>query len=55
MQRQKENHRSRYEDHRHHFLDWVDQMANERTWFGRLLLFVEQYVSTKKLFIVFVF
>lgn len=55
MQRQKENHRSRYEDHRHHFLDWVDQMANERTWFGRLLLFVEQYVSTKKLIIVFVF
>lgn len=55
MQRQKEHHRSRYEDHRHHFLDWVDQMANERTWFGRLLLFIEQYVSTKKAIIVFVF
>jgi putative nucleotidyltransferase with HDIG domain len=47
--------RVNYEDHRLRFLDWVDRIGLEKTFFGRWLLFLEEKLQLRRFAFVFLF
>ena len=47
--------RVNYEDHSLKFLDWVDRLGFEKTFFGRWVAFFEEKFQFKKFFFVFLF
>lgn len=47
--------RVNYEDPSMKFLDWVDHLGFERTWFGRILLQLEEKYQIRKFSFVFLF
>lgn len=47
--------RVNYEDHSHRFLDWVDRLGLEKTFFGRLVSLVEDRFQLRRFAMVFLF
>lgn len=47
--------RHNYEDHSLKFLDWVDHLGLERTWFGRFIIILEKKFQIRRLAFIFLF
>ena len=47
--------RVNYEDHSQKFLNWVDHLGLERTFFGRLAVHLEEKFSVRRFAFVFLF
>jgi putative nucleotidyltransferase with HDIG domain len=47
--------RSQYEDHSNKFLDYVNSLGIEKTWFGRVLFIAEEKFRLRRLFLIIIF
>ncbi|MFN7454430.1 MAG: HD family phosphohydrolase [Pseudobdellovibrionaceae bacterium] len=55
MKKETPNSRVNYEDHRLRFLDWVDRLGFERTFFGKFVVRFEEKVQLRRFAFVFLF
>ncbi|MCE3010427.1 MAG: HDIG domain-containing protein [Proteobacteria bacterium] len=55
MKKETPNSRVNYEDHRLRFLDWVDRLGFERTFFGRVVVRFEEKFQLRRFAFVFLF
>lgn len=49
------HHRSKYVHHKLQFVEWVNRLGLEKTFFGRLILRLEELVNARRLLLLFLF